>query len=108
MMRPAVWSAVAFAVAVARADAAIVTETYTDRNAFASRLGGAIQTITFDDVDTGAVDPMPFAPDRYAPFGLIVTGDAGQYASRGFGFPSEYPVNSPPNAYAPGPIESVV
>jgi hypothetical protein len=92
---------------VAGAGAAIVTETYTSRAEFASRLGGAVRTITFDDVDTSGVDPAAFATDRYAPFGLIITGDAGQYASRDFGFPEDYSPSSSPNMYAPGPIEDV-
>ena len=91
----------------AGASAAIVTETYTSRAELASRLGGAVRTITFDDVDTGGVDPAAFATDRYAPFGLIITGDAGQYASRDFGFPEDYTPNSSPNMYAPGAIEDV-
>src|SRR5262245_28869370 len=89
----------------AGAGAAIVTETYTSRAEFASRLGGAVRTITFDDVDTSAVDPAAFASDRYSPFGLIITGDAGQYASRDFGFPEDYAPGSLPNMYAPGAIE---
>jgi hypothetical protein len=92
---------------VAGARAAIVTETYTSRAEFASRLGGAVRTITFDDVDTGAVDPVEFDAERYAPFGLIITGDAGQYASRDFGFPEDYTPNSSPNMYAPGAIEDL-
>src|SRR5436190_24144031 len=112
MRRPARWTAVILAtgVAMARASiagAAIVTETYTSRAEFASRLGGAIRTITFDDVDTSGVDPAAFAVDRYAPFGLIVTGDAGQYASRDFGFPEDYTPSSSPSMYAPGAIEDV-
>ena len=105
MRRPARWAAVVLAAGVATVHAAIVTETYTSRAEFASRLGGAIRTITFDDVDTSGVDPAAFAADRYAPFGLIVTGDTGQYASRDFGFPEDYAASSSPNMYAPGPIE---
>jgi hypothetical protein len=96
------------AAGAAAAHAAIVTETYTSRAEFASRLGGAVQTITFDDVDTSSEDPVAFDADRYAPFGLFITGDAAQYASRGFGFPEDYPPGSAPNMYAPGAIEDVI
>lgn len=90
------------------AGAAIVTETYTDRAAFDARLGGMVRVVTFDDVDTGIADPAAFAADRYAASeGIVITGESGQYASRDFGFPSDYPTSSAPNAYAPGPIEHV-
>ena len=94
------------AAAVVPAQGAVVVEVYDDPAAFAARLGGAVRTVTFDDVDTSAVDPAPFAADRYAASaGIVITGDSGQYASRDFGFPGDYPVSSAPNAYAPGPVD---
>jgi hypothetical protein len=87
------------------APAAVVTETYTNRAAFESRLGGAVDAVTFDDIDTRAVDPVAFAADRYADtHGIVVTGERGQFASRAFGFPDDYPTSSAPNQYAPGPV----
>lgn len=92
----------------ASASAAIVTETYTDRTAFEARLG-AVNVVDFDDIDTATVDPVAFATDRYAAsHGLVVTGESGQYASRDFGFPSDYPVASGPNLFAPGPIDLTI
>jgi hypothetical protein len=71
--------------------AAIVTETYTSRDAFATRLGGAVQTVGFDDVATDDVDPAAFASDRYAAFGLLVEGQRCTPAVNGF--PADYPVS---------------
>ena len=89
--------------------AGVVTETYSDRAAFEARLGGAVDVVTFDDVDTSIVDPVAFAADRYAAGqGIVVTGEAGQFASRAFGFPDDYPTSSAPNQYSPGPMESTL
>ena len=94
-------------LAPATGRAAVVTEIYTDRAAFEARLG-TVRVVTFDDVATGAVDPASFAADRYAATeGVVITGEEGQYASPGFGFPAEYPPSSAPNEYAPGPIENL-
>ena len=85
---------------------AVVTELYTTRAAFEARLGGAVRVVGFDDVDTSVVDPVGFAVDRYgASHGVLITGTGGQYASKAFGFPQDYPTSSAPNQYAPGPIE---
>ncbi len=79
-------------------EAAIVAEFHTDRATFEARLG-TVNLITFDDVDTGASDPASFAADRYlATQGMTITGEAGQYASRDFGYPSEFPPISPYNS----------
>ena len=89
------------------ASAATVIETYTDRAAFEARLG-VVRVVDFDDVDeTDSIDPSPFAADRYAPtLGIVITGEDGQYASRGFGFPEDFMPLSAPNMYAPGPIDN--
>jgi hypothetical protein len=88
---------------------AVVTELLTSRAAFEARLGGAVRVVDFDDVDTSVVDPVGFAGDRYgASHGVLITGAGGQYASRAFGFPQDYPTSSAPNQYAPGPIETTL
>lgn len=91
--------------ATTSAGAAIVTEVYTDRAAFEARLGGNVAVVDFDDVDTSVADPVPFDADRYAATaGMVITGEGGQYASRDFGFPGDFPHTSLPNLYAPGPV----
>src|SRR6185295_9528764 len=87
------------------ADGAVVAELFTSRAAFDARLAGAVRVVGFDDIDTSVTDPVAFAADRYAASaGMVITGDAGQFASPDFGFPADYPTSSPPNAYAPGPM----
>ena len=73
---------------------------------------GAVQVVNFDDVDTSQSDYAPFAVDRYADRGIMITGEDGQYAGRTFsnpdipreGGPSQFSPSSAPNSYAPGPI----
>src|SRR5262245_63589456 len=101
--------AVIAAVLVARgARAAIVTEVYDDRAAFDARLAGAVQVVTFDDIDTTSMDPIVLAADRWLALGIRIAGEGGQYASRDFGFPDDDPISSAPNAYAPGPMEDTI
>ena len=84
---------------------AVTVEVYTDRAAFDARLGGAVSVVDFDDVDTSTTDPAAFAADRYAASaGMVITGEGGQYASRGFEFPDDFVPTSAPNGYAPGPV----
>ncbi len=93
------------AFAGAPANATISFETFTDRTAFETRLGGAVHVIDFDDVDTASVDPAPFPFYRYLfSDGVLIEGEDGDFASRSFGFPLDFPPNSSPNVYAPGPI----
>lgn len=101
-------SVIAFACVPAPGSAAVITEVYSARAPFEARLG-VVRTVGFDDIDTSAVDPMAFAANRYgASLGIVITGASGQYASRGFGFPADYPPSSAPNEYAPGPIETTI
>jgi hypothetical protein len=87
--------------------AEIVADEITGRAAFDSRLG-TVQVINFDDVTTTSNgDPTPFAVDRYANQGIVITGETGQYASQAFGFAAIYPTSSAPNHYAPGPIDDL-
>jgi hypothetical protein len=90
----------------ASGSAALVTEVYTDRAAFDARLG-VMRVVSFDDVEADSIDPAPFAADRYATDGIVITGEGGQFASQGFGFPESFPPNSGPNMYAPGPVENL-
>jgi hypothetical protein len=84
--------------------AGVVPEFYTDRAAFETRLA-EFSTVDFEDIDTGTVDPAPFSSDRYLDSkGIVITGEDGQYASRHFQYPAEYPPVSGVNIYAPGPI----
>src|ERR1041384_2207370 len=105
-MRWATTRAVVLALGVVYADAvdgAIIAEVYTSRAAFDARLAGAVRVVSFDDIHTSITDPACFAAGRYAASaGMGITGDAGQFASPDFGFPTAYPMSSPPNAYAPG------
>jgi hypothetical protein len=93
------------------AEAAILFETYNSRSAFEARLGGNPSVIDFEDIDTSVIDPRQFSTDRYRDStGAIIRGetDEGQYASRSFGFPSDFPPTSGVNIYAPGPVGLVV
>jgi hypothetical protein len=87
------------------ASADVALELYTSASAFVERVVG-VRVVDFDDVDTLA-DPdafTAFASDRYlASHGISIAGTAGQYASRGFGYPADYVAVSSPNVYAPGP-----
>jgi hypothetical protein len=84
--------------------AAVVPEFYTDRTAFETQLA-EFSTVDFEDIDTSTTDPAPFSSDRYlGSMGIVITGEDGQYASRHFQYPAEYPPVSGVNIYAPGPI----
>lgn len=85
--------------------AAIVVESYTDQSAFEARLGST-NLVDFEaiatSVDTSAF--TAFASDFYkASEGIAITGEDGQYASRGFSFPTNFVPVSGVNTYAPGP-----
>ena len=63
-----------------------------------------VRVVDFDDVDTSVSDPATFASDRYQrEKGIVIRGTDGQYASRSFGYPTEFKPTSSPNMYAPGP-----
>jgi hypothetical protein len=101
-------TAVAAVLGARGAHGAIVFEQYTSRAAFETRLG-TTRVVDFDDVDTTKIDPKPFVATRYkASRGVVITGESGQFASRGFGFPTEFVPSSAPNSYAPGPISTVL
>ena len=89
---------------IARAE--ILVETFTSRSAFEARLGN-VAVVDFDDVSTSGDAPVAIANDRYAAQGVVINGQSGQYVSRTFGDPTNYPPASPPNMYAPGPIDDV-
>ena len=92
-----------------RANAAIVVEIFTDKDAFINRLGGtnAVRVINFDDIDTSPTDPVGFPADRYqVSHGIRITGESGQIASKNFGLPQDFVPVSIPNMYAPGPIDN--
>ena len=87
--------------------ASVTFETYTDRSAFDARLG-SVRVVDFDDIDTSANDPAPFAATRYkTSHGVVINGEDGQFASPVFAGFFEFLPSSPPNAYAPGPISFV-
>jgi hypothetical protein len=80
-------------------------EWHTDRAEFVKRLRNRVHEINFDDLDTSRAETVSFPADRYAKkYGIIITGDGGQYTSRTFGFPDQYPSVSAPNLFAPGPM----
>lgn len=113
-MRPSwLWGlgALAFAPTSATLVHALVTyEVYTDRAAFDARLGGsnAVRVVDFDDIDTSTANLVPFSRNRYrASKGVRIDGESGQFVSRSFGFPADFPPVSAPNLYAPGPVSDV-
>jgi hypothetical protein len=80
-------------------------EWHTDRAEFVKRLRNRVREVNFDDLDTSRSETVSFSADRYAKKkGIIITGDGGQYVSRTFGFPDQYPSVSAPNLFAPGPM----
>jgi hypothetical protein len=82
---------------------------FTDRAAFEAAAGGSVRVVDFDDLVTSKVDPVRFLANRYkSTLGIRIEGNDGQYASRDFGFPADFPPSSAPNSYAPGPIGQVV
>ena len=86
-------------------NAAIDIETYTDKTAFITRLGGAgaVKVVDFDDIDTASIDPVDFPADRYqSSHGIRITGGDGQFAGKSFGWPTDFIPVSFPNMYAPG------
>lgn len=93
---------------VTAARAEITVETYTSRSAFEARLGNAVSVVDFDDVATSGDAPVSFASDRYVALGVLINGESGQYVSRTFGDPTNYPPASSPNMYAPGPIDTTI
>ena len=81
----------------------IVIEAFTDQAAFEARLGGTVNTVDFDAIDT-TTDPAAFAADLFKPTsGIVITGEGGQFASKDFGFGAEFIPVSGDNMYAPGP-----
>jgi hypothetical protein len=67
-------------------------EWHTGRAEFVKRLGNRVREVNFADLDTSAAQTVSFLADRYAKKqGVIISGDGGQYASRNFGFPDQYP-----------------
>ena len=96
-------------IAVHAANAGIIViELFTDRALFEARLGGGVNVVDFDDIDTSSSDPASFAADLFkASKGIVITGEGGQFVSREFNFPTHYPPVSQPNMYAPGPTASI-
>ena len=96
------------ALAAPPARAAIIFEVYNNTAAFDARIGGFPRVIDFDDVDTAAADPAPFAANRYKySHGALIEGEDGQFASTEFDPGSNMPPSSAPNEYAPGPPSDV-
>src|SRR4051812_35522619 len=61
---------------------------YDSAERFAERLGGQVRTVDFDDIQTPADRPVPFAADRYKEkLGIVITGEGGQYVGRTFKYP---------------------
>jgi hypothetical protein len=88
------------------ADPSVTIKIYTIRAAFNKDLADfQLAEVDFDDIDTSALDPAPFAADRYVnSHGVTITGTNGQFADDSFGFNLEYIPSSSPNMYAPGPL----
>lgn len=70
----------------------------------AGLVGGPVQIVDFDDIDTEENDVAAFDANRYRAKGIVITGTDGQYVGRTFGQPSDFTAASQPNAYAPGPV----
>ena len=70
--------------------AEIQVETFTSRSAFVARLGN-VTVIDFDDVGTSGDAAVPIPSDRYAAQGVIINGQGGQFVSRTFGDPANFP-----------------
>ena len=84
--------------------AAILIESYTDQAAFEARLGST-NLVDFEAITTSTDTSAfaAFASDFYeASEGIVITGQDGQFASRGFNFPTAFPAVSGVNTYAPG------
>jgi len=82
-------------------------ELYTDSTAFSARVGPGIRRVTFDDIGTPQDGHVVFEAGRYAnSHGIVISarGGGGQYVSQTFGWPGEFKAVSPPNMYAPGPV----
>jgi hypothetical protein len=80
--------------------AAVVTETFTDYNAFLSLLGPTAQVVNFDDVPTvpfngSSVRIGFFDSDRYASQGILIRANGGAQAVTDLGGIAV----SPPNVY---------
>lgn len=102
--------AAGFLAALCGVRAQLVVEAYTDYSAFVTRLGGggAITTVDFDDIATAGDAAFAFAADRYkASHGITITGEDGQYVSRTFEYPVDYPPVSASNIYATGPVNGL-
>ncbi len=74
-----------------------------DRREFERLLQGSRQLVDFDDIDTSRADIVPLEADRYANQGIVIRGQSGQFASRTFGHPAQFPPVTRPNSFAPGP-----
>ena len=82
----------------------ITIEAFSTQQAFEARLGGNVNLVDFESIDTSMMDPAPFAADRFkASHGVTITGEEGQFVSRDFSFPADFPPVSGVNMYAPGP-----
>lgn len=79
--------------------------TFEDEAAFLAALAGAAVRVDFDDVDASGTEAVPIDPDRYVARGLVVRGQLGQFVHTDFGLPGDNIPVSPPNMYAPGPID---
>jgi len=82
-------------------------ERYSSVASFKARLAGfPVKTVNFDTIATSGSANVAFPAGRYKTnFGMIITGEGGQYASRDFGSPGDFVPASLPNMYAPGPID---
>lgn len=83
--------------------AEVQIEVYDDRQKFEQRLGEVVR-IDFDDVDTTMQDYVSIRWNHYSDKGLLLDNSGGFFVGRTFGFPSQYPAQSKPNSYSPGPI----
>ena len=73
-------------------------KTFTKRAAFVACLKQPLRTVDFDDIDTSQPDPVPFDSKRYAASaGIVITGEAGQYADESFACPRDFIPSSSPN-----------
>lgn len=78
-------------------------EVFDDRQEFEKRLGQVV-CVDFDDVDTTAKDFVSINSDHFAKQGLLLNNSGGFFVGRTFGFPLQYPAQSKPNSFSPGPV----